>query len=95
MKDLSPLSVVTPAYKIPAMVLTNSGRLYQWTRTMSLVRTWEKHILDCSMNECMDCKLPFGTSFFIKLVVEKRSNLNKHISFAWLGYRNLDGEAFL
>lgn len=64
MKDLSPLSVITPAYKIPAMVLTNSRRLYQWTRTMSLDRTWEKHILDCSMNECMDCKLPFGTLFF-------------------------------
>jgi hypothetical protein len=46
MKDLSPLSVIT-RYKIQAMVLTNSGRLYQWTQTMSLVRTWEKHILYC------------------------------------------------
>ena len=47
MKDLSPLSAITRAYKIPAMVLTNSGRWYKWTQTTSLVRTWEKHILDC------------------------------------------------
>jgi hypothetical protein len=40
------ISVIT-RYKTPAMVLTNSGRLYQWTQTMSLVRTWEKHILYC------------------------------------------------
>jgi hypothetical protein len=35
------------------------------------------------------------TIFFIKLVVKKLSNLNKCISFAWLEYRNLDGEVFL
>ena len=35
------------------------------------------------------------TSFFIKLVVEKLSNLNKCVSFAWLEYRNLDGEVLL